>query len=124
MITKELNCDYLELSYPFYVSEMGLSIVSNIKVPSGTKNIKNSSEENTQISSEENFMYDLKMMDLSELKYESDNEILREGCTCFTSSKGYSKAYIHHLIKCNEINGKILLIMYFFLLKLGIICTM
>ena len=56
-------------------------------------------------------MCDLKIMDLNELKYETNNEILKENCECFTCTKGYSKAYIHHLIKCNEINGKILLIM-------------
>ena len=54
-------------------------------------------------------MFDLKMNDLNDLKYETNNEILKENCQCFTCTKGYSKAYIHHLIKCNEINGKILL---------------
>jgi hypothetical protein len=112
MISRELNCDYMELSYPFNISEMGFCIVSNIKISNENedKNEKNQTE-NLKFSQDENFMCDLKIMDLNELKYETKNEILKENCECFTCTKGYSKAYIHHLIKCNEINGKILLIM-------------
>ena len=105
MIAKEIGCEYLEVCYPFIISEKGLCIVSNVE----NKNSNNNNLNN--LKTYENFNFDLKKIDLSEKIYELDNNIIKEGCNCFTCSKGYSRAYIHHLIKCNELNGKILVIM-------------
>lgn len=108
MISREIGCEYLEFSYPFNISESGSCIVSDYLI--GNCDQKNSECIN-EFKAHESFNFDLKKLDLSEKKYELDNSIIKEGCGCFTCEKGYSRAYIHHLIKCNELNGKILIIM-------------
>lgn len=111
MVAKEMGCEYFEISYPFMISELGLCIISNLEIqkPQSTKEGENESQnENKNLIK---FTYDLKKIDLSDKAFELDNNIIRNGCKCFTCTKGYSRAYIHHLIKCNELNGKILVIM-------------
>jgi len=109
MISREIGCEYLEVSYPFNIPEIGACIVSDFLIKSDYS--LNSGEKINDLKTYESFNFDLKKIDLSQKIYDLDNEIIKEGCNCFTCSKGYSKAYIHHLIKCNELNGKILIIM-------------
>jgi hypothetical protein len=112
MLAKEIGCEYLELSYPFKVSETGICILSDYQSQiSKRENAENKIKAIDTLKKLETFNYDLKSINLSEKKYELDNDIIKLGCECFTCTKGYSKAYIHHLIKCNELNGKILIIM-------------
>jgi len=110
MFSREIGCEYLEVSYPFIISESGLCIVSDYLIDN-SNNPVNSSDRVDELKAYESFNFDLKKLDLSEKIYELDNNIIKEGCPCFTCTKGYSRAYIHHLIKCNELNGKILVIM-------------
>ena len=53
-------------------------------------------------------------------KYKEDFTCLEDGCDCYTCKKGYSKAYLRHLINTNEILGARLLSIHNlrFLLKL------
>ena len=41
-------------------------------------------------------------------KYEKDLRPIEEGCTCYTCRSGYSRAYLRHLERCNEILGAML----------------
>ena len=41
-------------------------------------------------------------------KYERDTRPIEEGCGCHTCSSGYSRAYLRHLDRCNEMLGPIL----------------
>lgn len=109
MIAKEIGCEYLEVSYPFIVSETGSCIISDFI--SNEENLSDCNVKINELKTYNTFDFDLKKLDLSDKIFELDNKIIKEGCNCFTCAKGYSRAYIHHLIKCNELNGKILIIM-------------
>jgi len=115
MIAKEIGCEYLQLSYPFNISESGFCIISNFEDSDFVKSMVDKTEFKGNVikalGNHENFSFDLKKINLSEQKYEIDNNLIKKDCACFTCTKGYSRAYIHHLIKCNELNGKILVIM-------------
>ena len=41
-------------------------------------------------------------------KYEKDLRPIEPGCTCYTCASGYSRAYLRHLERCNEILGAML----------------
>jgi queuine tRNA-ribosyltransferase len=49
------------------------------------------------------------IMNIRNSCYKNDHQILEEGCGCCACSGGFSRAYIHHLIKCSEILGCTLL---------------
>jgi len=38
-------------------------------------------------------------------KYASDSRVIEEGCACYACSQGFSRAYLRHLDRCNEILG-------------------
>ncbi|NII11503.1 tRNA guanosine(34) transglycosylase Tgt [Oleiagrimonas sp. C23AA] len=38
-------------------------------------------------------------------KFEKDTRVIEEGCDCYTCRSGFSRAYLRHLDKCNEILG-------------------
>jgi len=60
----------------------------------------------------ENFKdFQINNINLNQEIFETDNTVILKNCKCFTCSNNYTKAYIHHLFKCNELNGTILLIM-------------
>jgi len=106
LIGMMIGCKNYEISFPFDVSEKALSIQSDydFKIPV---------DENWEKKFEEiSFKsVDLKYNNLKEKSYSNDNTILKEGCRCFTCTNSYTRAYIHHLLVCNEINATILLIM-------------
>ncbi len=99
MIAISLGIDHIEGSYPFMIGENGKCISSGYE-------IEYENYDNTN-----NFNYDVKIMDLNDCVYENDHTILVNGCKCFTCSKNYTRAYIHHLLKCTELNATTLLIM-------------
>jgi queuine tRNA-ribosyltransferase len=41
-------------------------------------------------------------------KYEKDTRPIEEGCGCYACSRGFSRAYLRHLERCNEILGAML----------------
>ena len=41
-------------------------------------------------------------------QYEKDLRPIEEGCTCYTCRSGYSRAYLRHLERCNEILASML----------------
>ncbi|MGN6314108.1 MAG: tRNA guanosine(34) transglycosylase Tgt [Rhodanobacteraceae bacterium] len=38
-------------------------------------------------------------------KYEQDTSVIEEGCECYACANGFSRAYLRHLDRCNEILG-------------------
>lgn len=56
--------------------------------------------------------FELNTIRISDDQYEENTSVLKFGCGCFTCSEGYTKAYLHHLFKCSELNGHILLCMH------------
>jgi queuine tRNA-ribosyltransferase len=38
-------------------------------------------------------------------KYANDTRVIEEGCACYACSQGFSRAYLRHLDRCNEILG-------------------
>jgi queuine tRNA-ribosyltransferase len=45
-------------------------------------------------------------------KYASDTAVIEEGCDCYACSHGFSRAYLRHLDRCNEILGSQLATMH------------
>ncbi len=45
-------------------------------------------------------------------KYATDTRVIEEGCDCYTCSQGFSRAYLRHLDRCNEILGSQLATMH------------
>ena len=45
-------------------------------------------------------------------KYASDTRVIEEGCDCYSCSNGFSRAYLRHLDRCNEILGSQLATMH------------
>jgi queuine tRNA-ribosyltransferase len=41
-------------------------------------------------------------------RYEKDTRPIEEGCGCYACSRGFSRAYLRHLERCNEILGAML----------------
>ena len=41
-------------------------------------------------------------------RYAKDTRPIEEGCTCYTCASGYSRAYLRHLDRCNEIQASVL----------------
>jgi queuine tRNA-ribosyltransferase len=41
-------------------------------------------------------------------KYERDTRPIDETCTCYTCASGFSRAYLRHLDRCNEILASML----------------
>lgn len=88
----------LESNYPVTLSEKGKVIVS---IPDFT--IKNKDILNDNISNK-----DIKTIDIIDKEFENDNEVIDKKCSCYTCKTNYTKAYLNHLFKCNELNGIIL----------------
>jgi queuine tRNA-ribosyltransferase len=45
-------------------------------------------------------------------KYADDTRVIEEGCDCFSCASGFSRAYLRHLDRCNEILGSQLATMH------------
>lgn len=109
-----LGCDMFEISYPFDIAEKGLAI--NCSILSDSMNFTQSNKENLEelnfIKNQKDFKnFDVKTLNLTNQLFAADTGILVDKCKCFTCSNGYTRAYIHHLLKCNELNGTILIIL-------------
>ena len=45
-------------------------------------------------------------------KYDHDTRVIEEGCDCYTCRNGFSRAYLRHLDRCNEMLGSQLATMH------------
>jgi queuine tRNA-ribosyltransferase subunit QTRTD1 len=110
MISYEIGCRLFEVSLPFDLSDTGKCILSNFY--DNFKDFEFNIRESQNLKSLENIdfsQYDLNLIDLNEIKYESDTHVIKENCQCFTCKGNYTRAYIHHLLKCHELNANILI---------------
>lgn len=103
MLNFEIGCEYFYINYPFTVSEEGKCIISNYTSNSLSENQSQISELPTK---------DVKLIDLNNTEFDTDLGKLKDDCKCFTCTNNYTRAYIHHLLKCHELNGNILLILH------------
>ncbi len=106
MISYEIGCRYFELSYPFDLGEKGLCILSNFNLMYTTQQI-----DLDYLNKYELNKYEVSTLDLCDKIYETDTNLIKDNCACFTCENKYTRAYIHHLLKCKELNANILIIM-------------
>lgn len=111
MIAYEVGCRYFELSYPFDLSEKGQAIVSSMDNGDLT-NGHNEAAHMTDLSKFSLNRLDIKTQNLYDKHFEKDTNVIDNNCSCFSCANKYTRAYIHHLLKCKELNGTILLIMH------------
>lgn len=102
-----IGINIIDLTYAFNLSENGILIVTDIKIDKLIGTIDKLGNETIDIS-----YLDIKTIDLKEDKYKEDSSVLLEKCKCFSCKTNYTKAYINHLFKCNELNGHIILLMH------------
>lgn len=109
MIGYEIGCRFFELSYPFDISENGVCLLSDFYPDFEGSEM----ESNINNDSDVDFAsLDLKQINLNQKEFEKDIEVIKENCECFTCKARYTRAYIHHLLKCKELNANILIIMH------------
>jgi tRNA-guanine family transglycosylase len=107
MIAYELGCSYFHISHPFELAEQGTAIMSSFSAPEfDSSTILFEDIINNDLSKS-----DLKVLNLNDKIYEEDTGTIKADCTCYACSNNYTKAYIHHLLKCKEINATILIIL-------------
>ena len=110
MISYEVGCRFFQISYPFDISELGKAIMSEFYT-SENSDLFNEHLTIELLKDTTSLNVELKIIDLNEKIFEKDSSVLKEKCGCFTCKNNYTKAYIHHLLKCKELNANILLIM-------------
>ena len=98
-----IGCSHIEVEFPFTYSEKGLCLcvefnTFNKEEDYGMKEDKDGIE----------FDYMPKLIDFNKKEYEDDLNLIENRCECFVCKSGYKRAYIHHLYKCHELNGNIL----------------
>lgn len=105
LIGNLMGCNYFEINFPFIYSEQGKALSIDF-------NNFNGNNSYGDINSIKAFNYEPILLDLNNEAYENDLNRLNNNCKCFTCVTDYKRAYIHHLIKCKELNGIILLIIH------------
>ena len=105
MINYELGLRFFQLSFPFDISEKGKCIMSNWENKIEFDPSHSFAELETLQFSDRELIY----LDLNQTIYEKDTGRIKHDCGCFTCSNNYTRAYIHHLLKCKELNAGVLL---------------
>nr|XP_027205627.1 queuine tRNA-ribosyltransferase accessory subunit 2-like [Dermatophagoides pteronyssinus] len=49
------------------------------------------------------------ILDLNNISFKNSDRLISNKCKCYTCNKGFTRSYINHLLKRNEINSRILL---------------
>lgn len=96
-------------SHPFDCL-LGISIGVNLYDSSFIFDI--SEKANLLLFSTENPSFPIDKLDLSTKEFSEDTSVLVRNCKCFSCQNEYTKAYINHLFKCNELNGPIILLLH------------
>lgn len=107
LISIMIGINIIDFTYAFKLSENGILIVTDINVNKLIGTNDKQKLENIDLSN-----LDIITIDLKEDKYKDDSSVLHEKCKCFSCKTNYTKAYINHLFKCNELNGHIILLMH------------
>ena len=96
-----INCNYFEIKFPYNYAQEGKLININFDDFDKEKNYG-------KIENLENFDYDLKILNMNDKQFENDNGEFSENCKCFSCLTQYKRSYLHHLFKCQELNGPII----------------
>lgn len=98
----------IESNYPFILCEKGEIIVSD-----PIFSLKKEGDLKINLNTEDYLeKSDLKVIDVKDTKFKNSVELIKENCKCYTCENKYTIAYIHHLFKCDELNGYILVAMH------------
>lgn len=100
-----MGCNHFEVHFPLLYSEKGKSLSIDF-------NIFKANNSYGDIDAINIFNYEPVLLDLTDKMFENDLNKLNNNCNCFTCATDYKRAYIHHLIKCKELNGTILLMIH------------
>lgn len=95
------GANVVDASYAFDLADIGNCIMSEFTFKSHSELVDGKPAD-----------YNVQLIDLKDSIFEKDTSVLKEKCKCFTCKSGYTKAYINHLFKCNELNGHILLLIH------------
>uniref|UniRef100_A0A6P6XXZ4 Uncharacterized protein LOC113792492 n=1 Tax=Dermatophagoides pteronyssinus TaxID=6956 RepID=A0A6P6XXZ4_DERPT len=49
------------------------------------------------------------ILDLNNISFKNSDRLISNKCKCYTCNNGFTRSYINHLLKRNEINSRILL---------------
>jgi len=91
----------IDTSFIFDISEKGFLISNDFKFDTFSEKLSN------PLAS-----YELNILNLTEENFKADCSKLSDDCKCFSCQTGYTKAYLNHLFKCNELNGPIILLLH------------
>ena len=98
----DIGCSHIEINFPFYYSEKGLVTFIDFSAYDKAKSYG-------KIEEVDKFNVEVCLLNMNSQSYEKDMDIIQKNCECFVCKTGYKKSYIHHLFKCKELNGNILL---------------
>lgn len=98
-----IGCTHVEVEFPFTYSEKGLCLCVDFSTFHKEEDYR--CDSNTD---DAKFDYAPKLIDFNKKEYEEDLNVIVSTCECFVCKSGYKRAYIHHLYKCHELNGNIL----------------
>lgn len=93
--------DLFDNSYAYLATKNAFALTFDIDVPDGEGAADADSKQHTV------GVYDV---DLRDERHKMDFGPLRKGCTCLACTK-HTRAYVHHLVRTNELLASILLMM-------------
>uniref|UniRef100_A0A7S4L0K6 Queuine tRNA-ribosyltransferase accessory subunit 2 n=1 Tax=Guillardia theta TaxID=55529 RepID=A0A7S4L0K6_GUITH len=97
----KMGMDVLESAYPWFLSSQGLAI----SFPVSYEGIMKYADEE-EMEAESSLMNG--KINLWDTDYCKNTDPITKGCSCFACAK-YSRAYIHHLLKTNEMLAEVFL---------------
>ena len=96
-----IGCSHFEISFPHIYAQEGKCLNINFEEFKPDKDYG-------QIKDLKNFDFKPKLLDMNDIKYLNEIVNITDGCKCFSCLTGYKRSYLHHLYKCNELNGPII----------------
>lgn len=96
-----IGCSHFEISFPHIYAQEGMCL--NINFDEFIVN-----KDYGKIKELENFDFKPDLMNLNDIKYLNETIDITKGCKCFSCLTGYKRSYLHHLFKCKELNGPII----------------
>lgn len=88
--------DVVEGSYPLAATQAGWALSFDVNAPTGGAHTAGDAPVNAVVN-------------LWSREFAEDSRPFVEGCCCFACSKGYSRAYVHHLLETHEMLAGVLL---------------
>ena len=96
-----IGCSHFEISFPHIYAQLGKCLNINFTEFDVNKDYG-------KIKDLENFNFEPKFLDFNDIKYLDETIDITKDCKCFSCLTGYKRSYLHHLFKCKELNGPII----------------